>query len=486
VNYYTTDANAASQEIDEEARLEDLRAAARYATGLGITCVSMIKPNANSKWPGEIRVFSRNSPVDSEGKPNQEQRLVALIVRPDLNGDHTLDKLGIDGLYKTAVAGRDDARIHFFRVPAETPAIRSRQLGPGVWLEAGGYQPIPPEKGLRWLTGAGDPGLANVPPALLTVDDIPPNEDPASRGRFQRLDAVEIARRTIEAPADLGYGLVAAAKVNGIMGPVQSGKTFSAQNIAEINIRQGRKVMWMAHEDEPEDVIDNLLALGGEERDLKHFFIYPAPDATPADARDFQGLVKAERPALVIWDNLATVLSAAAIDGNSNTQVANWYRLFAKSVRKYGVASLILDHTREGNTKEARGARTKRAETDVMWTIAAARPFDEEKTGLIRLTCRKDKAWRKFTGTTRTFKAGGPEALFEDGHAVLTANQETMLDALPEDGASWAELAEGRDEGGHKAGVYEQDPGRPGRRGTRQRIRRAVPPGLTLLTQVAD
>jgi hypothetical protein len=47
--------------------------------------------------------------------------LVALIVRPELNGDHTLDKLGIDGLHKTAVAGSDDARIHFFGVPYEAP-----------------------------------------------------------------------------------------------------------------------------------------------------------------------------------------------------------------------------------------------------------------------------------------------------------------------------------------------------------------------------
>jgi hypothetical protein len=437
---YTTDAPAVNQEFDEEARYEELKAAGRQARFFGLQNIRINKPSGWQGDTGNIEVYlGPNSPVDHDGKPNQEQRLVSLVVYPYLNGDHTLAKLGIDGLDSTVIVGRDDTRIHFFRVPNQAPKIHSRQLGPGVKMMADGLVPLPPVGDLQWLTQPGNPALATMPDALPTVDDIPPNEDPASRGRFQRVDAVEIARRTIEAPADLGYGLIAAAKVNGFMGPVQSGKTYSGENVAVFNIRQGRKVFWIAHEDEAEDVVDNLLALGAEERDLEHFFIYPTPDATPADARHFQGLVKSERPALVIWDNLATVLSAAGIDENSNTQVAAWYRLFAKSVRKYGVASLILDHTREGNTSEARGARTKRAETDVMWLVKAERPFDEEKTGAIKLTCKKDKAWRKLAGTSRTFKAGGPEALFEDGHSTLSPNQKLMLDALPADGASWAD-----------------------------------------------
>ena len=113
---------------------------------------------------------------------------------------------------------------------------------------------------------------------------------------------------------------------------------------------------------------------------------------------------------------------------------------------------MILDHTREGNTTEARGARTKRAETDLMWLVTAVRHFDEDRTGAIKLTCRKDKAWHRFKGTTRTFSAGGPEAVFGDSSDVLTENQKTMLDALHKNGSSWADWRRSATDAGIKPG----------------------------------
>ncbi len=172
MNHSITDAAAINQEFDAEARLEELQAAARQAQARGITCVYMTKPRYADS-PGTIQAFDTNSPVDSDGRPNRKQRLVTLVVRTDLNGDHTLDKLGIDGLDRTAVATTDYARIHYFRVPDEAPSLPSRQLGPGVRMQAGGWQYLPPEMGLRWAEDAANYGLASAPEGLLTVDPIP-------------------------------------------------------------------------------------------------------------------------------------------------------------------------------------------------------------------------------------------------------------------------------------------------------------------------
>lgn len=190
-----------------------------------------------------------------------------------------------------------------------------------------------------------------------------------------------------------GSALLYRAKVNGIHGDSNAGKTWTALFASAQEIQSGRNVVYVDLEDSPADVIARLLALSVTPENVIEHFRYVQPEtAFQIGAEAFLDMV--EGAGLVVIDSTGESLSMEGANPNADEDIAAWFRSVPKRIAKLGPAVLVLDHMPKSSDSDLWpiGSQRKRAAIDgAQYLQEVLVPFSREKAGAARLVCAKDR-----------------------------------------------------------------------------------------------
>lgn len=266
------------------------------------------------------------------------------------------------------------------------------------------------------LAGAHDPAQAD--PDAPTTPDVPEH----TSWWFRDLEGVLNGTVVEEPPVHLartdGHRLFYAAKVNGLIGESESGKTWVALLAVLQAIQVGEQVLYLDFEDSASGIIARLRALGATEMDLARF-AYVDPDETLhlAAKEDLAAVLDTHQPALIVLDGFNAAMTLLGLDLLSNTDATTFSQTVLKRLARTGATIIYIDHlpkNRETQTKGGIGAQAKRAmTTGCAIKVEIAQEFGRGMTGRLKLTVDKDRA-----GHVRAISAGAKNA----GTAVLISS----------------------------------------------------------------
>jgi hypothetical protein len=316
------------------------------------------------------------------------------------------------------------------------------QLAPGV-----------PDIVARWWGWSREPGEK-----FKSISKGPGPVEAATRekDRFERIDLGEPIASGMEPPDMLVPEELYAGRVHCIYAAGGTGKTFKALSLIKKVIDQGKPVLLLDLENGVRIISDRLRDLGVEAEQVRqNLYYYPFPSMPLSDeaSAEFEELLEEVKPVLIVVDSWINCLSAAGLDENSATDIAQWAEAYPQRARVRGIASLLLDHVpKEGGS--ARGSGRKLDYVDVMWELRNPQKFDRETVGRIDMHLRKDReGWLPKVLTFSVgagengfvFKrsAGTVEPIDEEG---LSTSERSTLDALRAFGSVGAADKEWREE----------------------------------------
>jgi len=260
-------------------------------------------------------------------------------------------------------------------------------------------------------------------------------EEATRKGRFERIDLGEPIASGMEPPDMLVPEEIYAGRVHCIYSAGGAGKTFKALQLIKKVIGQDKPVLLLDLENGVRIISDRLRDLGAEaEQVRRHLYYYPFPSMPLADdaSAEFEDLLEEIKPVLVVVDSWINCLSAAGLDENSATDIAQWAEAYPQRARVRGIASLLLDHIpKEGGS--ARGSGRKLDYVDVMWELRNPQKFDRETVGRIDMHLRKDR--EGWLPKVLTFSVGAGEDGFVFKRSAGT------VEPIDEDGLSTSERA---------------------------------------------
>src|SRR5215216_5641588 len=174
-----------------------------------------------------------------------------------------------------------------------------------------------------------------------------PVEEPRRKARFERIDLGEPIASGMEPPDMLVAEELYAGRVHCIYSAGGTGKTFKALWLIKEVIDQAKPVLLLDLENGVRIVSDRLRDLGAEaEQVRRHLYYFPFPSMPLTDdaSAEFEELLEEIKPALVVVDSWINCLSAAGLDENSATDIAQWAEAYSQRARVRGIATLLLDH----------------------------------------------------------------------------------------------------------------------------------------------
>lgn len=247
--------------------------------------------------------------------------------------------------------------------------------------------------------------------ALRRPDQVNQTDHAARAGTSTWLpvDLAELIRGGLAKPVpsllkrEDGEFLLYPGKVHALNAEPESGKTWLALKLASEELGEGRRVVYIDYESDPEGIVERLRSLGVTDETTIDRFVY----IRPSEGFDFSeyGDQQAELPpllvaeldrgpSLVVLDGVAEVLALSGLDENSNTQATLFIRSVPKAIAERGPAVLLIDHvtkSREQAGRWARGASSKLGAVDVTLSLQVVSPFSRTVPGEVRVWCQKDR-----------------------------------------------------------------------------------------------
>lgn len=256
-----------------------------------------------------------------------------------------------------------------------------------------------------------------------------------------------------EAPSilerDDGRCLFYRGRVNGLIGPSESGKSWIALLAVAQELGRGENVVYIDFEDTARGIVGRLLGLGVDPGALLAQFAYIGPDEAPGPDQlaDLGAVLDEGAPSLVVLDGVNAAMSLAGLDLISNTDATRFYQALLKPITREDRAILSIDHTpksRENDSAGGIGAQAKRALTSgCAIRVDKKADFGPGVTGYLKLSVDKDR-----TGGVREFAANAKIA----AEAIVTSEDGTVEIALQ---AYDAGAARERTEAKKNAGVID-------------------------------
>lgn len=230
-------------------------------------------------------------------------------------------------------------------------------------------------------------------------------------------DYIHADPNDVEHPAHLMRSDMRAAfypgRINGIIGPSESGKTWVALHSVVQAVHDGDRVTILDFEDSPKGIISRLRLLGLSTDQIEQHVRYINPDA-PFHPLLPTGLDVAEhldtwRPALVVLDGFNAAMSLQGLELKDNTDVTVFFQNVLRNLARNDATVVYIDHTpkdTENRSSGGIGAQAKRAMTTGC-TLKAdpVRPFGKGQNGKIRLYVDKDRIG-EVRGASPTTKTG--------------------------------------------------------------------------------
>jgi len=214
----------------------------------------------------------------------------------------------------------------------------------------------------------------------------------ATEGRTVSAGPLEL-KRTDGAP--LWYP----GRINGLIGPSESGKSWIALLAVYQAVTTNTPVVILDFEDSMEGIAERLRSLGLLPADLQRLVTYISPDEPLTDEsvialRSVLGRVK---PGLIVVDGVNAAMTLMGLDLLNNKDVTEFYQRLMRLLVETGATVAYVDHTPKNDTemlsKGGIGAQAKRAmTTGCALRVEVVSTFDRAHKGLLRLTVDKDRA----------------------------------------------------------------------------------------------
>lgn len=301
----------------------------------------------------------------------------------DAGGEPYLVEVG--GRYFTAVGVEAHARL------IAEAAGRRRAVEAAQRVVRGAYA----ERDLGGLLSEIESAADGLRQLVLSTTGHTSTWDPTD------LEALLAGELVVPAPSLLqrtdGVALLYEGRVNTLYGESGAGKSMIAAVGEREALLAGRCAMRLDFESDATSVASIHLEMGVPSDVLAARYIYVRPDdpLSPADRGRLLALVADRRPAVVTVDGWNEALTLHGLDPNSTPDNATLARQLLRPIADLGPAVVFIDHV--GRNAESRGgfaigSQHKRSlVSGVALELSAAVPFGRGRTGLVRLTVRKDR-----------------------------------------------------------------------------------------------
>ena len=194
-----------------------------------------------------------------------------------------------------------------------------------------------------------------------------------------------------------GQHVFYAGKVNGLLGPSESGKTWVALLAAAQAVTEGRNVLVMDFEDTVIGMVSRLRSLGVPDELVARHVNYLAPsEPLERAAADLHAMLARVKPDLIILDGVNAAMTTMNLDLVNNKDATMFHLSLLLPLSRTGATVIIIDHTpkndMEGASKGGIGAQAKRAAmTGAAIRVEVVKQFSRGHTGILKLWVDKDR-----------------------------------------------------------------------------------------------
>ncbi len=230
---------------------------------------------------------------------------------------------------------------------------------------------------------------------------------------------------------DDGQALFYPGRVNGLLAPSESGKTWLALLAVAQAARAGARVTIVDFEDTHKGVIGRLLLLGLTPEEIRTHIAYIGPDEPyhpflSDTGRDLTEHLDTWQPKLVVLDGVNAAMTLQGLDLVSNKDATTFAQQILKPLTKNGAAVVYVDHTpksKDNETAGGIGAQAKRAmTTGCAIRVEVRKAFGKGQDGTFTLRVDKDRQ-----GDVR-----GASLPSQNGHWAGTAHLTSNADGTVE------------------------------------------------------
>jgi len=281
------------------------------------------------------------------------------------------------------------------------------QAGRALWTKGfRGAQSTP--KGVKATVRDWTSAPTSTPTSLSMEADPETGELPGALADG-RVDLWKYISGGIPEPKWLQEGVLLPGMVELFHGEPGCGKTILALAYTRNLVREGHSVLFIDEESGPTMTAGRLSLMGITEDEASRIHYYPFTGITLEDADELLNTVLEHRPAMVIFDSMADVLTASHLSEDAASDVTNWMVNVAVRLARSPAEPcvVILDHNTKdaANTKYARGSGAKKAKADIAWLVEKKQEFDSVTLGRVALERTKNRPG--FMPESVTYVVGG-------------------------------------------------------------------------------
>jgi hypothetical protein len=245
-------------------------------------------------------------------------------------------------------------------------------------------------------------------PAAVDADDEDEEDDPAPEERtswfFRDLDPILAGENPEPEPTILrredGQALFYAGKVNGIIGPSESGKSWLALLAVAQELEAGHAVLYMDFEDTASGIVGRLQSLGVP-NDRMHSsarllgYVGPEEGLHAISKSDLVEVLQDRTWSMIVLDGVNAAMTQLGLDLMSNTDATKFFVQLTRPMSMTGAAVVTIDHVpkdADNRHKGGIGAQAKRATvTGCAISVDVVAAFGRGRDGELRLSVDKDR-----------------------------------------------------------------------------------------------
>jgi hypothetical protein len=278
------------------------------------------------------------------------------------------------------------------------------------------------------------PTPSSASPTPSTASEPSSSTDPDDRTSWwprhpaQALDDDNAEPGPAHLTRDDGQALFYPGRINGLLGPSESGKTWIALHAAVQAVQAGDNVTILDFEDTHRGTLGRLKALWLTDDQIRDHVAYIGPDEPitsplfPA-GRDLHEHLTHWQPACIVLDGVNAAMTLHGLDLISNKDATIFAQHVLRPLTTTGACVIYVDHTpkdKDNNSAGGIGAQAKRAmTTGCAIRVHVNKQFGKGQNGTLTLNVDKDRQG-DVRGASKPSGEGGHWA----GTAQLTSHDD--------------------------------------------------------------
>lgn len=317
---------------------------------------------------------------------------------------------------------------HHEETPCEPPSASSPPASPAPaeGASAGSTTTPPP------VTGASTADTAATDGAPGDPEPERSSWWPDTEGLWAALNGDQVDPPPVALTRSDGKAAWYAGKVNGIIGPSESGKSWIALVAVVQAVTAGQRVTILDFEDSVGGIANRLSKLGLDAQRIASHVAYINPDEPLVQfaqtAKDIAEHMHHWKPQLVVVDGVNAAMTLQGLDLMSNKDATEFSQRILSPLTRDGATVVYIDHvakSSENGTAGGIGAQSKRAMTSgCTLRVEVIDQWGQGQDGMVRLRVDKDRP-----GHVRGASAPGKNGhWFADVHISSTEGGGVLLD----------------------------------------------------------